>query len=408
MRRVKIKSPIRFIIFVALIVAVIAVGFVSASMLAGGKKISLPFFSKDKTVRSQVLQNFVVAGVDEEQQRTDLILFCQYNDVTKSLNVLQIPRDTKVETKRQDKKINSAYGTNEKEVALFDDIENITGIRPEKFVIISFKAFRELVDAIGGVEVNVPFRMYYHDPAQSLTIDLLPGKQLLDGKKAEMYMRFRMNDDGSGYKNGDIDRIAAQKEFYSLTADKLLNVKNVFKTHRLLQIFNDNVKMNFTGEEILAYIGKLPSLKKENINITMLPGEGSYINGISYFIYDKEKAEQILNESFLTDNKTLVYKTVNPSKNKYIDVEIVNATSIERDLVDVCGVVRDKLEEHGFNVVASYNSDKIKDKSEIVDHNAKNASEEILKIYAGLPVKNDEARDAEADVTIYVGNDFSF
>ena len=404
----KIKSPLRFVLSILAVIFIIYIGYTSAVMLSGGKGISFAFLSKNKTVKSQALQNFVVAGVDEQQQRTDLILFCQYNDITKSLNVLQIPRDTKVETKRFDKKINSAYGTSEKEAALFNDIENITGIKPEKFVIVSFKAFRELIDAIGGVEVNVPFRMYYHDPYQNLTIDLLPGKQLLDGKKAEMYMRFRMNDDGTGYKNGDIDRIAAQKEFYSLTADKLLSVKNVFKTHKILQIFNDNIKMNFTGEEILSYIGKLPSFKKENIKITMLPGEGKYINGVSYFVHDKEKTNMIIEESFLSDNKTVVYKTVNPSKNRFIDVEIINATSIERDLVDVCSVVKEKLDEHGFNVVAAYNSDKVKDKSEIIDHNSKNASEEILKIYTGLQVKNDEDKDHEADVTLYIGNDFSF
>ena len=224
----KIKSPVRFILSILAVIFIIYTVCAAASLFSGGEPVKFAFLSKNKTVKSEALENFVVAGVDEQGMRTDLILFCQYNDITKSLNVLQIPRDTKVETKRYDKKINSAYGTEKKEAALFDEIEDITGIKPDKYAIVSFKAFRELIDAIGGVEVNVPIRMYYHDPYQNLTIDLLPGKQLLDGKKAEMYMRFRQNDDGSGYKNGDIDRVAAQKEFYGLVADKLLSFINVF------------------------------------------------------------------------------------------------------------------------------------------------------------------------------------
>ena len=71
-------------------------------------------------------------------------------------------------------------------------------------------------------------------------------------------------------------------------------------------------------------------------------------------------------------------------------------------------IVSKNLENHGFNVVSSYNSDRIKDKSELVDHNAKYASDEIKKIYSSLPVKNDENDKAEVDVTVYIGNDFTF
>lgn len=404
----KIKSPIRFIVSICILIFIIVFGFMSAASIAGGKKISFAFWSREKNIKSRTVDNFVVAGVDEEGLRTDLILLCQYNDITKKVNVLQIPRDTKVETKRSDKKINSAYGTKDREQALYKDIKNVTGIEPENYVIVSFKAFRELVDAIGGVEINVPFRMYYHDPVQNLTIDLLPGKQLLDGRKAEMYMRFRQNDDGTGYKNGDIDRIAAQKEFYGVVADKLLNVKNVFKTHKILQIFKENVKMSFTGEDILSYLGKIPSLKKENINIFNLPGEGKYVGKVSYFVADGEKTKELVELNFSSDSETVDYTLVNPAKNRFIKVEVVNSSSIDKDMVNVAEVVSTNLENHGFNVVSSYNSDKIKDKSEMIDHNAKYASDEIKKIYSSLPVKNDENGDAEADVTIYVGNDFVF
>ena len=404
----RIKSPLRFSLTIIALILIIYIGFISAASLLGNRDVKFAFWSKGETVETKATQNFVVAGVDEDGQRTDVILFCQYNEITKKLNLLQIPRDTKVETKRYDKKINSAYGSKDGIKSLSTEIASITGIEPDKYIVVSFKAFRELIDAIGGVDVNVPFRMYYHDPVQNLTIDLLPGEQHLNGKQAEMYMRFRQNDDGSGYKNGDIDRIAAQKEFYSIVADKLLTVKNVFKTHKLLKIFNDNVKMNFTGDEILSYIGEIPSFKKENIGIHTLPGEGKYVGSVSYFVHDEEKTKQIIEENFSLDTQKELYKTVNPSKNRFIKVEVVNSSSISPEIANVVEIVKKKLENHGFKVISAYNSEKIRDKSEIIDHNSKNGAAEILKIYSDVKVFNDENPDSEADVTIYIGNDFTF
>lgn len=404
----RIKSPLRFALTIVALIFIIYIGFISAASLSGNRDVKFAFWSKGETVETKAIQNFIVAGVDEDGQRTDVILFCQYNEITKKLNMLQIPRDTKVETERYDKKINSAYGSKDGIEALSKEVGSITGIEPDKYLVVSFKAFRELIDAIGGVDVNVPFRMYYHDPVQNLTIDLLPGEQHLNGKQAEMYMRFRQNDDGTGYKNGDIDRIAAQKEFYSIVADKLLTVKNVFKTHKLLKIFNDNVKMNFTGDDILSYIGEISSFKKENIGIHTLPGEGKYVGAVSYFVYDEEKTKQIIEENFSLDTQKELYKTVNPSKNRFIKVEVVNSSSISPEIANVTEIVKKKLENHGFKVVSAYNSEKIRDKSEIIDHNSKNGSAEILKIYSDVGVFNDENPDSEADVTIYIGNDFTF
>ena len=404
----RIKSPLRFALTIVALILIIYIGFISAASLLGNRDVKFAFWSKGETVETKAIQNFVVAGVDEDGQRTDVILFCQYNEITKKLNMLQIPRDTKVETERYDKKINSAYGSKDGIEALSKEVGSITGIEPDKYLVVSFKAFRELIDAIGGVDVNVPFRMYYHDPVQNLTIDLLPGEQHLNGKQAEMYMRFRQNDDGTGYKNGDIDRIAAQKEFYSIVADKLLTVKNVFKTHKLLKIFNDNVKMNFTGDDILSYIGEISSFKKENIGIHTLPGEGKYVGAVSYFVYDEEKTKQIIEENFSLDTQKELYKTVNPSKNRFTKVEVVNSSSISPEIANVTEIVKKKLENHGFKVVSAYNSEKIRDKSEIIDHNSKNGSAEILKIYSDVDVFNDENPDSEADVTIYIGNDFTF
>ena len=121
----------------------------------------------------------------------------QVNNIDKRVSVLQIPRDTKVDNKRSDKKINSAYFSGID--VMKREVESVTGLSTDFFATITFDAFKEIVDALGGVTVDVPIDMNYHDPVQGLVIELEAGKQKLDGEHAMMFMRFRKNDDGTGY-----------------------------------------------------------------------------------------------------------------------------------------------------------------------------------------------------------------
>ena len=410
----KLKSPLRLVVAILILLMIIYAGISAAVSIVTGEPINFGFWSKWGTKKIQNVENFVVAGIDEEGYRTDLILFCQYNLADNSLTAMQIPRDTRVENDRHDKKINSAYGSPGKSEAMLNELESIVGIRADKYVIVSFKGFRNLIDVIGGVEVDVPMRMYYTDPVQNLTIDLWPGKQLLDGRHAEMFMRFRQNNDGTGYKNGDIERNAAQKEFYNAAMDKLLSGRTILKVPQILNIVSKNLKTNFTGEEIIKYIGKVPKFNMENINIISLPGEGRYDeNGVSYFFHDEEETKTLVEQYFKTENSAFErIVNVNPSKNKFIRVKVVDATSISAEQADVLKVVSDTLSEHGFNVVETETADRIKDTSELINHNAKKAADEVQKLYENVNISEEiqkiEKDKKNADVTLVIGNDFVF
>ncbi len=412
----KIKSPMRLAVAILILLMVIYAGLAGAVSIISGKPINFGIFSRSGLVKSGAARDFVVAGVDEEGYRTDLILFCRFDPSDNSIRALQIPRDTKVDNKRSDKKINSAYGSSGKTETMFDEIESVIGIRPEDYVIVSFNAFRELIDAIGGVEVEVPFRMYYTDPAQNLVIDLQKGKQLLDGRHAEMFMRFRYNNDGTGYQNGDIDRIAAQRQFYAAVADKLLSGGTVLKAPKILGIINKNVTTSFTAEDVVKYIGCVSKLSKDKISIEALPGEGGYAeNGISYFFYDKEKTKELMANTF-SDKKSSVEKVqINPVKNKFIKIKLIDATSIDSEQLDVCGIVSQTLTEHGFRVISQEKAERISDKSRIISHNAKRAAEDVGKTYPNIEVYEEieayqEGDDEKSppDVTLIIGNDFAF
>lgn len=408
----KVKSPLRLTVAILILLMLVYTGISGAISIITGRPMQFGFWSKGGT-RAEKIQDFVVAGTDEDGIRTDLILFCRYNLTDNAITALQIPRDTLVETNRYDKKINSAYGTAEKEQRLFDEIEQVVGIRPQKYVVVSFRAFRELIDAIGGVEVDVPIRMYYTDPVQNLTIDLYPGLQTLNGRRSEMFMRFRHNNDGTGYPNGDIDRIAAQKGFYQAAMNKLLSGSTILKVPKILSIISDNVKTDFTGEEIMRYISKIPSFSMEKVKILTLPGEGGYgENGVSYFFHDKKETELLVKENFKTMEKlTGATKTISP-KNKYVKVKIIDATGIQTEEADVIKVVSDMLGEYKFKVISTEKSDRIQDKSKLINHNNKDAAELLKAVYSGIEVQDgielfvaDEG-EKEPDVTLIVGADF--
>lgn len=291
----KIKSPVRLIIVTVTLLVVIWMCRNFFIALKTGE----PFSFLGNGSGSESITNFVVAGVDEDGYRTDLILLCQVNRRDNKISVLQIPRDTKITNKRSDKKINSAYYSGFDTMSA--EIEQVTGLKPDKYAIVGFDGFCDIVDALGGVKINVPIRMKYDDPTQDLHIDLQPGEQKLDGEKAEMYMRFRKGNDGGGYPEGDVGRLAAHKQLYDAVSQKLLSPMGILHAPSLYFAIKENTETNFTASEILGLMTDVMKIGKDNITITTLPGEGKYIGGGSYFVHYKTKTQELMREHFVLD-----------------------------------------------------------------------------------------------------------
>ena len=146
-------------------------------------------------------------------RRTDTMMLINYNPRTDAINLVSIPRDTLIEVENAHDgngnlipywKMNAAYVLGgEKEV--IQQVESLLSIKVNYLVEIDYAAFRNLIDAIGGVEMYIDRNMYYDDDAQDLHIHFTEGDTvLLDGKKAEEFIRWRKNNDGSGFVDGDL------------------------------------------------------------------------------------------------------------------------------------------------------------------------------------------------------------
>ncbi len=294
----KMKHPGRMAVLIVTVFVVIWMCYNFVVALLTGETFS---FLGNGASRKGVAETFVVAGIDEGGYRTDLILLCQVNRRDGEINVLQIPRDTRINNRRNDKKINSAYYSGFDVMA--EEIEQVTGIEPTHYVMVDFAGFRDIVDAVGGVTIDVPFDMVYEDPVQDLVIDLEEGKQKLNGEEAEMYMRYRQGSDGNGYAEGDVGRLTAQQELYSAVADKLLTPAGIFRIPKVYSAVKKCTETDFSNGQIFGLMIDVFKAGKDNIKMHMLPGEGRYIGGGSYFVPDKEAAEELMQEYFVLDGE---------------------------------------------------------------------------------------------------------
>ncbi|NLY43974.1 MAG: LCP family protein [Clostridiaceae bacterium] len=439
------KVFVRLVLLIAitftLVAGVVAGGVALSYRIAGNEEQMEPEFSvgesSDDVVDEQEevtddkeykVINFLILGVDKDGYRTDTIILAQYNEKTKQVNMLQIPRDTKIETNRSDKKINSAYAFG-KEQELFKAIKNLLGVEVDKYILLNYKGFRELIDEIGGVKIYVPINMDYDDPVQGLSIKLKKGEQVLDGAKAEQFVRFRQNNDGTGYPEGDLGRVKAQQQFINAVIEKVFSMRNIFKIPRLVSVIVQNVKTNFTIQEIWKYVDDALQLDRNKINMFILPGEGLYIGDISYFIHDKEETEKLINEYFLNEEddeegmkndqsvntseiipeqekSTSLVDTKKDYKgswiNRFIKVEVINGTENDEYFDETVKYLKDK----GFKVV---NTGKLEgvfyNKTKIIDRSSKGFSKEVSKALGNVETAKDIDKSSEVDVTVIIGED---
>jgi len=242
--------------------------------------------------------NILVLGLDDEELRSDVIALINFNPVGEKINILSIARDTRVRTTGKYSKVNSLISKGGEELVV-KEVEDITGLKVDYYMTLNFKGFREIVDVVGGVEIDVPMDMDYDDPIQKLHIHLKKGKQTLDGKKSEQFVRYRKgNYKGEGYDNGDIGRIEAQQVFFKEFINQKLKAKYVLKAGSILSILGENMSTNIEMDEIDFFVRQMNNIKVSNISTFTLPGESLYKNGIWYYVYNREKTNKIIEDNF--------------------------------------------------------------------------------------------------------------
>ncbi|PEW87773.1 LytR family transcriptional regulator [Bacillus cereus] len=232
-------------------------------------------------------------ATDGQNGRTDSLMFATVNPNSKKVSLMSIPRDSRVKIvgKNKEDKINAAHAYGGEKMAI-DTVEGFLKVPVDHYIKIDFQGFKGIVDAVGGITVDVPF-----DFEERSDIDyykLIPfkqGKQNLNGEEALAYVRMRKQD-----PNGDYGRAARQRQVLAAVAQKLNSASTVFKIKDLTAVVGKYIKTDIPISDGLALYSKISGFDPSTIQTLKLEGEDKKIGGIYYFLPDPISVETVRNE----------------------------------------------------------------------------------------------------------------
>ena len=331
-------------------------------------------------------------------KRTDTLMVVNYNPSEKKVKIVSVPRDTLISNNGKNLKINAAYAVGGYP-KIKNEVENLLGININYMVKIDYNAFVEVIDALGGVTMDIEQNMFYDDEGQNLHINFKAGETVkMDGQKAQEFFRWRKNNDGSGLANGDLDRIKNQQKFISKVVSKCKSPLILFRIPKILSAIGDNVETNIPSLKVLKYgIGFL-RVDKENISMATAEGIPKMINGQSYLVFDKNINRGLISSS----NTGKSVKSVDASSKANYKIKILNATKIN----GLAAKLKDDMTNLGYSKIDTGNTD-LSDRSVILSNN-----EEVTKtLKSDLTIrssskKEDKIEYKDYDAIIILGKDF--
>ena len=263
---------------------------------------SFPFGTKRR--------NILLLGVDSngegtdpfEGTRTDTIILMNIDPRSKSLNAISIPRDSKVYLPGDHgiQKINAAHAIGGIGMTI-KTIEDTLGVKIDRYIMVHDQAVKEIVDALGGVDIYVEKNMHYNDYSGKLFINLKKGENHLDGKEVIGYLRFRHD------AMGDIGRTQRQQWFLRGLMEELKKPETITKLPEIINVANKYIKTNMSFYELSQYASLAKHIDMDKIEIAMLPGAPNKKGYISYWILDPEKTQEVVDR--------LIYREkVNPAE----------------------------------------------------------------------------------------------
>lgn len=374
----------------------------------------------------------LVLGISTDEEGallTDTIMVASYNPNTQKATLLSIPRDTY--TGKNPKKataydkINSVYSRKEDPQDVLDEVNEITGLDLQYYIIVKTEGFIKLVDAIGGVKFNVPIDMNYDDTSQDLHIHLKAGEQMLDGDKAEQLVRFRHNNNGTSYPeeygDNDTGRMRTQRDFIMEVIKQTAKVENIFKLGQILDVAKENVITNVDFNVAKDYIPYAVEFNTENLLTATLPGENTNNNtsGTWIFVCNEEETESLIQELFydrdiveeqtdgnVSSNETnTTSNTVSTTKSKSdIKIEVLNGSGASKNLQ----LAVNDLKKAGYNVSRTGETN-VTSKTVIMDKKSvgNTTLNNIEETLGEGQIEESQSSSSKVDVVIIIGKDYN-
>jgi len=263
---------------------------------------------------------FLIVGLNEGTN-ANTVMVASYDANSREAYLISIPRDSLINVNRTGRKLSSSYiagalggrGRAGGIATLQRDVMTVIGFVPDFYVIIDYDAFFTIVDAVGGIEIYVPFHMRYDDPYQNLHIDIQPGLQHMNAETALHFSRFRRAN--PGFRSiSDYQRIENQQQVIDAVLRNLLRPSSILRIPEFVDVFNDSVYTNLTVGNMLWFANQLRLIGGTDALTTYTtPMLGTSGEPMWYELLD---ARGIV---------SLVNRTVNPF---YVDIELRDVSII--------------------------------------------------------------------------------
>lgn len=421
-------------VLLTLLLIIIVIGiifFIHVQKNGGGLKGIVTTVIGSSAEKEKELQDIYLLVMGKSENMTDTIMVVKYSAKNQSASMLSIPRDTFTgddeKRARASDKINSKYINGGAQDTL-KEVNELTGLNIRYYLIVDTKALRDLVDAIGGVEFDVPIDMDYDDVTQALHIHVKKGLQLLNGEQAEGVVRFRHNNNYTSYPvsygDNDLGRMRTQREFLKILLKQLMKPTNITKINNLLKIAQEEVETNIDWNTAKGYVPSLFGFNTNNLVTNALPGEAKYANGVAVFIANPIKTKELINTMFLqvvnnteqneetTDTDTNTTK--NSTKNEIttssttlkpkssISLQLINGTGSKKKFE----AAKAQLKNQGYKIQGEVTTTPI-DKTIIINRKELNKEEvEAVKSLLGTGKITEGKTSEKNNITIIIGKDY--
>lgn len=336
------------------------------------------------------------ALVNSFEGLSDTMLLLRFNPRTGQLVVMSIPRDTRALVNGVLTKINEANLDGGPALTAESISDLLGGVAIDRYVRINVQGVEKLIDALGGVTVNVPKDMKYQDDSQHLYINLKAGKQTLDGDKALQFLRFRYDD------NGDIGRVQRQQTMMRAVIEQTLNPSTIARLPKILSVIQSHVDTNLSVEELVALVGYGSQTSRSDVQMLMLPGNFSSPEEfeLSYWLPSYSQIDTMVEQYFGLESAQVMEAT-SPS---YLRVVIQDSTG---DEVAIQSLI-DTLYDSGYrNVIVGSDLNDILPETRIVAQRGDRASAAMLQQFLRIgEVRVESTGNLDSDITIQLGEDW--
>lgn len=329
--------------------------------------------------------------------RTDTILLAALDPNTGYAGIISIPRDTRVYIPERDRwdRINAvhAYGGPELTVKT---VSEFLGVRIDYYIETDFAGFSKIIDTLGGVEIDVEKDMQYTDVAGGLYIDIKAGRQVLDGKTALEYVRYRDHLGDVALVNPSYEiyggRVERQRKFLLAVIKEVLQPSTIFKLPRLLGQVWEAVDTNIPWATALKLAFAVDRFTVDKIQTAILPGTSEKIGSAWYWVHDPERTKQVVD--------WIIHGSPMP-----LTAEVLNGSGVQ----GIATAAADVLRKQNVDVKKIGNADHFNYPVTEIRVGSQADADRVAELaqYLQAEVLIDPFRDSTFDMTVIIGKNFS-